>query len=78
VKKRILLADPSKELLRQILHAPEHQLYQFETATSGHEMEDRTPPDLSLQIFFPKSGIEILVSKFAAEEDRHTSPLLRQ
>jgi len=65
VKKRILLADPSKELLRQILHGPEHQLYQFETATSGHEclekIEKFAPDLIVIDLLLPEiHGIEIL------------------
>lgn len=64
MKKRILVADPSKEILHQITHGKDHHLYQFETATSAHaclEKIDSFAPDLLIaELFLPEiHGIEI-------------------
>ncbi|MBI2743705.1 MAG: response regulator [Chlamydiales bacterium] len=73
-KKRILLADPSKELMRQILHAPDSKTYLFETALNGTECLkkiDTFQPDLILlDLLLPQMhGIEIL-RKLKADESR--------
>ena len=65
MKKRILLANSSKDLIREILHAPQHKAYQFETATGGLEclkkLETFAPDLLVIQLMLPEvHGIEIL------------------
>ncbi len=65
MKKRILLADPSKELIRQIVHASEGQSYDFETATTGSEclkkLESFKPDLVLIDLLMPQiHGIEIL------------------
>lgn len=64
-KRKILLADPSKELLRHILHSPKHTSYLFETASSGIEClkkaKEFEPELVLLDLFMPQMhGIEIL------------------
>ncbi len=65
MKKRILLADPSKELIRQIIHASGSQQYEFDTAFNGSECLKKIEtfqPDLVLvDLLLPQiHGIEIL------------------
>jgi CheY-like chemotaxis protein len=75
MKKRILLADPSKDLIREILHASKNSHYQFETATTGPEclkkIETFQPDLVLLDLLLPQvHGIEVLKRAQAKEEKK--------
>jgi CheY-like chemotaxis protein len=64
-RKKILIADPSKELIQKILKSPAAAQYLIETALTGHECLDKIKnfsPDLVLvELLLPEiHGIEIL------------------
>jgi phosphoribosyl 1,2-cyclic phosphodiesterase/ActR/RegA family two-component response regulator len=75
-RKVILLAEPSKELVKEITHHPAAKHYHFDVAKSGKEclkkIEQHQPQLVILDLFLPEiHGIEILKLLKSKPETEH-------